>query len=722
MRAGWATIGKRVAAGAVMVLAAVRVVVMVTPQIFWLVDPRAMTAPLTELGAGAAAVMNVLSVAALGLAMMVAERRRWGLAAMWSVGCVVAGWHGWGDAESLRIGFDWLAALALGLAAMHLGSDAAVRRVMVAGCLALALPVGGQAVYQVTVEHAATVENYRQNRDEILRQRGWQPGSIEQKKFEERLEQVEATARLGFSNILGTITASLSLIGIGVGIAAGSGRRGKERHTDRRIIVAVGIVTALALATLALTFSKGAAVALTAAAGLTVVVILVERVVSVRLWSAAAVSVIVIGVGVVLVRGAMGPGETAGGERSLLFRYHYWQAAAKMVVEEPVWGVGPGEFRGAYLVKKNPINPEEVTDPHNVIVAWISTLGVGGWAWTGVLVAMLLAAGRGAGAERSVVAPQADGVDLRWVKPWAIVTGVVIFGVQYAAEMERYWVDGAAIWAAGATGWIALTAWLGTKKELDSPAVRWGLFAAAICIVLQSMIEMSLTNTMSAPLLMVIIGLAAAGAADSGGRRGDGARGARGMMGMVTGVMVVVVMTVVVAVVFAWPVVARQGQVDRAAEALRSGNAAGAARWLERAGEGRAPLIEAAGDAARLWLEAGEPVRGYELLMAGVSDRPLRSAWLLQRATVLAHHVAQRSGDAAWRKRAMVAGGLLEAVDPYSAATQLLLSEVARAAGQMEAARAHDERALELDAMSYLDPNKQLDEAMRQQIRRRLEK
>jgi hypothetical protein len=108
--------------------------------------------------------------------------------------------------------------------------------------------------------------------------------------------------------------------------------------------------------------------------------------------------------------------------------------------------------------------------------------------------------------------------------------------------------------------------------------------------------------------------------------------------------------------------------------------------------------------------------------MAGVSDRPLRSAWLLQRATVLAHHVAQRSGDAAWRKRAMVAGGLLEAVDPYSAATQLLLSEVARAAGQMEAARAHDERALELDAMSYLDPNKQLDEAMRQQIRRRLEK
>jgi len=59
--------------------------------------------------------------------------------------------------------------------------------------------------------------------------------------------------------------------------------------------------------------------------------------------------------------------------KSLRYRLQYWRGAAAVVREDPIWGVGPGNFRDHYLRHKLPESSEEIADPHNFLLdLWTS--------------------------------------------------------------------------------------------------------------------------------------------------------------------------------------------------------------------------------------------------------------------------------------------------------------------------------------------------------------
>lgn len=57
--------------------------------------------------------------------------------------------------------------------------------------------------------------------------------------------------------------------------------------------------------------------------------------------------------------------------KSLTYRFEYWQATWDVIREQPLLGVGPGNFRQHYLAYKLPGSSEEILDPHNLFLdAW----------------------------------------------------------------------------------------------------------------------------------------------------------------------------------------------------------------------------------------------------------------------------------------------------------------------------------------------------------------
>ena len=63
--------------------------------------------------------------------------------------------------------------------------------------------------------------------------------------------------------------------------------------------------------------------------------------------------------------------------KSLAYRLEYWTASASVIMEQPWFGTGPGNFRSTYLHHKLPGSSEEVADPHNMFLDVWSNAGIG---------------------------------------------------------------------------------------------------------------------------------------------------------------------------------------------------------------------------------------------------------------------------------------------------------------------------------------------------------
>src|SRR5690606_17826863 len=110
----------------------------------------------------------------------------------------------------------------------------------------------------------------------------------------------------------------------------------------------------------------------------------------------------------IAVQGLLG---TRAGDLSLLFRWFYFRTAGVIFGHEPLVGVGPGGFQAAYQLHKPAISPEDVSDPHNLLLSLVAMLGVGGAALGAVWMGWLWRSGRlltgDWAAERATAAPEA---------------------------------------------------------------------------------------------------------------------------------------------------------------------------------------------------------------------------------------------------------------------------------------------------------------------------
>jgi hypothetical protein len=70
-------------------------------------------------------------------------------------------------------------------------------------------------------------------------------------------------------------------------------------------------------------------------------------------------------------------GKLPGGN-SMLVRWQYWKASAQMIADNPLAGVGPGNFETFYHSYKSPSAPENVSDPHCFILSILTQYGPAG--------------------------------------------------------------------------------------------------------------------------------------------------------------------------------------------------------------------------------------------------------------------------------------------------------------------------------------------------------
>lgn len=642
--------------------------------------------PVTEVGLMGTAVFDALGVGMLLLAVIDRLLRGVsvyaGLIALWLVGLVVAVIHLLGGTGDPAIAGNWIGALALGLAALHLADVPRRRRFMAvafaAGLTSLAL----YAFTQFFIQHPRDVRFYELHKDTFLQQRGWEPGSIQQAKWETRLYQREATGRFGLSNVFGTVVAMLTILAAGLVWAA----RGNAKPQAAWKVV-LGIVALLGVVALGLTFSKGAAVALV----FTLIAVVLAALISRTWWRwTIAFGAVALVIGVVIVRGLLGPPDTAEGERSLLFRAFYWQAGVTMLADHPLIGVGPGEFQHAYMVDKNPLSPEDVADPHNVFVNAIASLGVGGLAWSLALLVMLGMAARVGGGSN---APPSR----NWTMPAAVAAAVLLFGCQFVIQIyEMALIEVSLVLMLGLIAFLGLTVSI-DRIDFNERRLQIALLGAALLALVHSQIDMALNNTMSAPLLCAILGLAAARPAKPG----------RPTLSWIAAGLMPVSLLVVLAVPV-YQTIMREFCIDAAKSQLQSGDPGKAAFWVN--------------SDEHVYLQNGPAVRIeiWALHQAGFDDEVVERAERFADSATINRAAAELLARAGRADDALAAACRLLAAAPYNISYHLFAADLAWDLGHRAQAVAWYRRTLNLNDQAYLDPDAQLPADQLDRMRDRL--
>jgi putative inorganic carbon (hco3(-)) transporter len=177
-----------------------------------------------------------------------------------------------------------------------------------------------------------------------------------------------------------------------------------------RVLAALAAVVLVAGA--AATFSRGGALALTAA----VLLLVARRVLPVRLLAGALAGTAV----VVAVAAQLASAELSRALQEKTFiagsnvdtRELRWQAAARMIAEHPLLGVGPGGFRAEYAaVSHNAELAEQTPVAHNMFLEVAAELGLPAFgAFVGLVAVAFVAAERASRAghdRRAMVAVQA---------------------------------------------------------------------------------------------------------------------------------------------------------------------------------------------------------------------------------------------------------------------------------------------------------------------------
>lgn len=288
-----------------------------------------------------------------------------------SASALFAVWSGAAPRPAINMLWTWIGYGAAFAIVRQLLRHPAEARALAAVMIALAVVSCGYALYEYFVSQPATAAEYARNPDAALRASGqwYPPGSRERYLFEQRLGSTEPVATFALTNSLaGFLVAWLMVI-------AGSLMVLPERVAARgwmlTTFAALGIVL---LVVLLLTKSRSAMVG----AGVGLAFLGASGAGRKHLLSRRALIVSVVlllAVGAAVAIGGLDLAMIGEAPKSLAFRLEYWQATWNMIVSQPIWGVGPGEFKDAYTAYKLPTASEEISDPHNFLLEVWATAG-----------------------------------------------------------------------------------------------------------------------------------------------------------------------------------------------------------------------------------------------------------------------------------------------------------------------------------------------------------
>ena len=246
--------------------------------------------------------------------------------------------------------------------------DSAARiRVTLVAVAALGVVSAYQCSEQLLVSNEITVEQYEKAPETLLTPLGIEPGTFQHFLFEHRLYSrgirgFFTTSNSAASFALLAAFAAFALLLLG---AAGQGPRDQAR---RHPLLWPAVATAIVVAGLLLTRSKGGILGFLVAAALFGLWSLGRRRLAAHRKPALVLGgilalILIAGIGYAAVSYGLEHGRLPGGN-SMLVRWQYWRASAQMVADHPITGVGPGNFAHNYPHYKPAAALESVADPH----------------------------------------------------------------------------------------------------------------------------------------------------------------------------------------------------------------------------------------------------------------------------------------------------------------------------------------------------------------------
>lgn len=410
----------------VLLITVLRCMVVFAPIVVFDVDPVLDPMPLLGLGPAGSLLLDVLLLLFAVTALLGEWLSGRGLRPVILMLALLPGpivlWHGTDDAGDLWTGSTWLAGMIACAAVAHLARERRFQILLTSVLLAAVVPVLTRGVVQIAHENPATVAFYEQNKDAILRDRGWLSDSAAAQIYERRLRDPQPLGWFSTSNIFASLAAFGVVAWFGLSIAAA------RTKLQSGWAGAMMLVAGFAAVMLWMSGSKGAALATIAGLFVVILGLIVnrwlpsedaqadspqrrrERRVKIntipslrslklgadyRMLGGIVLVLIALALVGVIMRGTLLP-ESFANEKSLLFRWHYMSAAARIFMESVWLGVGPDGFQAAYMLHRVPRNPEEVASAHSVFLDWLCTLGISSAAWI-ALVVMVLTAKRGLG-------------------------------------------------------------------------------------------------------------------------------------------------------------------------------------------------------------------------------------------------------------------------------------------------------------------------------------
>lgn len=730
-----------IAGSLIAVPAVLPLVVGFLPELYFTSDPRLAGAGLvtTHFGPAGAVVWYLLAVigAVTALAIYVVRGGRlcWPWLVLAGLGIVAAIWQGTRHGDNLLPAGAWTAGVVLAVAAAHVGQWLTARRWMVGVVVAMMVPVGLQAGFDVLVQKPRDLAWWHANEQALLEQQGIRPGSPQHQLMERRTASIDATGPFGFSNALGTLAGGGAVLGLAASFGFGF-REGERYVWAGPACLAAG---AAGLATVGFTHSTGAMGAIVIAGGVVAAAGLLGRGRLRRIAPALGLLAVALPIVVVIVRGAVGPPETAAGERSLLFRYYYWQAAGRVLQDElpqsAVTGVGLAGYKYGYLIHKNPLSPENVDSAHNVFVDWVTMLGLGGVAWCALALCWLWCAGRGAarpGDDDAIEPPVVDlahrSADKLLHRPpviAALLVGGLIFVTQYLLQYAMMDAALALLWLAGFAGFVVVLASVAQGPRLGGRWLMLGLLGMATVVLVQSQIDMAFKLMATAVPAGFLLGLAGSAGGHDRAPAGNRPRYKPAACLLAGGGVLAVVFTVLVVS----PVVRHQRLLAQASAALATDQPYRALADLEAAAESMpsdttAPrwITILRRDEMLVLVQAGRPDaarEAYKLALAPQDSQiaqgyansatyRLRSSLMLQAADVFEDDALRGEAAASYEK--------LVALSPYNLTDAVALADLYAELDEDAKALEAYRRALALDAQAYLDPATQLDAEERHRV------
>ncbi|MHC4476231.1 MAG: O-antigen ligase family protein [Planctomycetota bacterium] len=266
-----------------------------------------------------------------------------------------------------------------------LDSQAKIKLVLVV-IAALGVVSAHQSAEQAFGGNEAMIQQYKQAPETFLEPLGIESGTFAHMLFEHRLYSRGVRGFFTNSNSAGSFGLMASFAAIALFIDALANRKSPASGSGR--LVTVTIAAAVVIFGLVITASKGATAASLVAAVMFVVYLLLgdwlkrhkAAILIVCLLLALICGCIVVAYGVI-------HGQLPGGN-SMLVRWQYWQAAARMYRDYPLIGVGGGNFTHVYPQYKPAPALETVADPHCFPLSVLTQYGPLGLA--GFLAMILL--------------------------------------------------------------------------------------------------------------------------------------------------------------------------------------------------------------------------------------------------------------------------------------------------------------------------------------------